>query len=604
MSRLVLPPGMFPAPTGDGKTAVFPKSGIPADLQPAPTGDGEDNAEVIEALRCLAGVQTWPAPANTVETAAQEPEPAPQGPIPPAPPTAPAPPAAPASPPTPAPYFETVDGAIRYLYLTDVDDGIVATTADGHLLARTDEQGKPILDVDGNDELIWVDSDGYEVAPDEPKATKKRDGRLSRLFHLAGTRGHSDTDDAPTVTYYDENGVPIVDFDVTPPGAPPVSDTRKRGKRLVYAAGGVMALTTVTGLLMGIVVGTSRVPAEGAISAEEAAAYRLSTFPVDSASSFAARYLETCLTHGDRVQLQQREARLLSMSAPTAPRNCGWQNDGAEQTVDSVVFNGYTDPVPGYETGEAAHLGFDVILDGEPLAMSVPVWVGPTAGGGTAMQVVGAIGMSPTIPVAQAPLPEQPRNVDQELGAELSNTVIEPFLTAWASSDTRQMNLLMAKDATTNVRNGLAGALTRPDIRTVVAKPNKSVNTGETVFYGDGDYVFVDVTASWTVTASEATQQAGYRMTLVREADRWLVYDIQNGVVDASGSSAGRSGSAGSAGSPRGSGGSSSNTRSGGNSTSGGTTGGSSGGLGSVDDLQSGDGTSSGASGTSSPDSP
>lgn len=590
MSRLVLPPGMFPAPTGDGKIAVFPKSGIPADLQPAPTGDGEDNFEVIEALRCLAGVQAWPAPAPAAGPAVQQPAPEVQEPAQPEHPAAPSPP----------PHFETVDGATRYLYLAEVEDGIVATTADGQLLARTDEQGKPVLDVDGNDELIWVDSGGYEVPPEEPKADRKRDGRLSRLFHLAGTRGHSDSDDTPSVTYYDDNGVPITDFEVTPPGAPPVSNTRKRGKRLVYAAGAVMALTTVTGLLMGIAVGTSRVPAEGAISEAEASAYRLSTFPIDSAASFAARYLETCLTHGDSVQLQEREARLLSMSSGTAPRDCGWQRDGAEQSVESVVFNGYSDPVPGYERGEAAHLGFDVILDGEALAMSVPVWVGSTEGGGMAMQVVGAIGVSPTIPVADAPLPEQPRNVDQELGAELSSTVIEPFLTAWASSDTRQMNLLMAKDATTNVRNGLGGALTQPDIRTVVAKPNKSVNTGETVVYEDGEYVFVDVTASWTVTASEATQQAGYRMSLVREADRWLVYDIQNGVVDASGSSAGRSGSSsGTTGSSR-----SNNTRSGGNSTSGGTTGGDSGGLGSVDDLQSGDDTSSGASGTSSPDSP
>lgn len=602
MSRLVLPPGMFPAPTGDGKTAVFPKSGIPADLQPAPTGAGDDPTEVIEALRCLAGVQVWPAADTSPAPAATEPSP-PAEPDP-APVTATA---EPAPQRTPEQYFEIVAGTTRYLYSTDVEDGTVATTADGQLLARTDEHGKPILDVDGNDELIWVDADGYEVPPEEPNATKpkgksKGEGRLSRLFHLAGTRGHSDTDDTPAITYYDENGVPISDFDVTPPGAPPVSNTRQRGKRLVYAAGAVMALTTVTGLLMGIVVGTSRIPAEGAISPEEAAAYNLSTFPVESASAFATRYLETCLTHGDSVQLQQRQARLESMSAGTAPRDCGWQNDGAEQVVDSVMFNGYADPVPGYGTGEAAHLGFDVVLDGEPFAVSVPVWVGPTEGGGMAMQVVGAIGMSPTIPVAQAPLPEQPRNVDQELGSELSSTVIEPFLTAWASSDTRQMNLLMARDATTNVRNGLGGALTQPDIRTVVAKPNKSVNTGETVVYVDGDYVFVDVTASWTVTASEATQQAGYRMSLVREADRWLVYDIQNGVIDTSGSNVGRSSSSGR---PSGASGSSGNTtRSGGNSTSGGTTGGDSGGLGSVDDLQSGDGTSPGASGTSSPGTP
>lgn len=579
---------MFPAPTGDGKTAVFPKSGIPADLQPAPTGDGDDNAESLEALRCLAGVQPWPAQDSSPEPDAPEPPQAAPEPAAPPPPT---------PQPAPLPYSEAVDGITRYLYLADVDDGIVATTADGQLLARTDDQGKPVLDVDGNDELIWVDADGYEAQPEEPKSLKaKGGGRLSRLFHLAGTRGHSDTDDTPSVTYYDEHGVPISDFDVTPPGAPPVSNTRKRGKRLVYAAGTVMALTTVTGLLLGIFVGTSRIPAEGAISTEEAAAYGLSTFPVDSASAFGARYLETCLTHGDSVQLQQRRAALGSMSASTVPSDCGWQNDGSEQSVDSVAFNGYTDLAPGYETGEAAYLGFDVVLDGDTMAMSVPVWVGPTEGGGMAMQIVGTIGMSPTVPVAQAPLPEQPRNVDQELGGELSNTVIEPFLTAWASSDTRQMNLLMAREATTNVRNGLGGMLTQPDIRTVVAKPNKAVNPGQPVEYEDGDYVIVDVSANWTVTNSEATQQAGYRMSLVREADRWLVFDIQNGVIDPSG--------AGSSGPSEYADGTSSNTRSGGNSTSGGTSGGSSGGLGSVDDLQSGDDTSNGASGTSSPDTP
>lgn len=607
MSRLVLPPGMFPAPTGDGKVAVFPKSGIPTDLQPAPTGAGDDTTEALEALRCMAGAQAWPTPPQAPELPREAPT------QPPAQDTAP-PAAQEAQPPSvvPGPFSELVDGTTRYLYLTDVDDGTVATTADGQLLARTGEDGKPVLDVDGNAELIWVDADGYEVVPPalgDTKASKKeKGGRWSRLLNLAGTRGHSDTDDTPDVTYYDENGVPITGFDVTPIGAPPVNSARKSGKRLVYAAGLVMGTTTVMGLLFGLVVGSSRIPAEGAISADEAAAYRLTTFPVDAASAFAARYLEACLTHGDSAQLQDRQARLESMSAGTAPRDCGWQNDGAEQSVDSIVFNGYTDPAPGYETGEAAHLGFDVVLDGESLALSVPVWVGPTEGGGMAMQVVGTIGISPTIPVAEAPLPAQARNVDQELGATLSNTVVEPFLTAWAASDTRQMNLLMAREATTNVRSGLDGVLTKPNINTVVAKPTKPITAGETIVYEDGDVVFVDVMASWTVTASESTQQAGYRMSLVREADRWLVYDIQNGVVDASANNSSRAGTSrgtSRSGASRGnSGAADSSTRSGGTSTSGGTADGDSGGLGSVDDLQSGDDTSSGASGTSSPDSP
>lgn len=597
MSRLTLPPGMYPAPTGDGKTAVFPKSDIPADLKPARTGDGADHTDALTALRCLAGAAPWPEPAPA------SPEPAPEpAPIAASPELEPQPEAA---PPEPAPRerthlpYELVDGTPRYLHLTHVDDGTVATTADGQLLARTDERGKPILDTDGNDELIWVDDDGYETVPpglDPDHQDKGKPGRLSRLFNLAGSRGHSDTDDTPEITYYDENGVPIRGFDVVPPGAPPVSNTRKAGKRIVYAAGGLTALLTVSGLIFGVALGSSRVPAEGAISSSEAAEYGLSKFPVDSASSFASRYLDLCLTHGDQAQMQNRSTALETMAGGNVSNNCGWQTDGSKQNVDSVSFNGFVDQAPGYDTGQAAYLGYDVVVDGEPLAVSVPVWVGPTEGGGIAMQIVGDLGMSPTIPVAQAPAPSPDQDVDQQLGGNLSDNVVEPFLTAWAASNTRQMNLLTSREASTNVRNGLDGTLTRPKINTVVARPDKATTAGQPTTYVNGDTAVVDVAVTWTMASSEATQKAGYRIYVVQEADRWLVYDIQNGMIDASATSSNSSSSSTDA---------PSSSRSSGSSTSGGSSGGSdSGGLGSVDDLQSGDDSSSEESGTRSPRTP
>ncbi|MFL0579525.1 conjugal transfer protein [Dietzia sp. 179-F 9C3 NHS] len=594
MSRLVLPPGAFPAPTGDGKTAMFPKSDIPPDLEPAPTGDGADATNVREALRCLAGVTAWPESHSA-------PEPAPAAPTSPAPPRA-------GRAPEPALPYEDVDGERRYLHLADVDGGIVATTADGQPLARTDEHGQPIRDTDGNDELIWVDSDGYEVPPPELGSehddSGKKGGALSRLFTMAGTRGHSDTDDAPTVDYYDANGVKISGFDVVPPGAPPVSNTRARGKRLLYAAGGLVGLLTASALVLGVAMGSSRIPAQGAISPSEATAYRLSTFPVESAASFGARYLTACFTHGDSAQMEQRSATLTSMAAGNVARECGWQSGGKTQDASSVVFNGFVAPVDGYETGQAAFLGFDVVIDGEAMATSVPVWVGPTEGGGMAMQIVGDVGLSPTIPVAAAPMPQPSRNVDQELGGELTGSVIEPFLTAWAASDARQMNLLTAREASTNVRNGLDGAVTRPQVRTVVAHPDKPINPSQPVTYDNGDTVTVNVALTWTMSNSEATQEAGYRLYLVREADRWLVTDIQNGMIDNSGSRSSGEGGYNDAPSSRdssSSGGLSSNSP----TTSAGAPGGSSsGGLGSVDDLQSGDDSSTGESGTSRPDTP
>lgn len=599
MSRLVLPAGMYPAPTGDGATAVFPKTAIPAELQPAPTGDGSDSTDVLEALRCMSGAMEWPEatplqPAQPPAADSFTPTDAPAVPASPEP----APSQAPAArqEPVEPDYVEYINGAARYLHQVEVNGGSVATTADGQPLARVDERGNPILDADGNDELIWVDTEGYEALPPEldPDADTppgRVRGRLSSLFYLAGSRGQTSTDDTAKVDYYDKHGVPITDFDIVPPGAPPVSNVRNHGKRLVYGAAGMTALFTVSGLVFGIIVGSSRVPAQGAISANEAAAYGLSTFPVDSASSFGARYLQACLTHGDSAQMQQRQDTLAAMAAPNVASQCGWQSGGNQQAVDSVAFNGYLVPVPGYDIGQASYLGYDLVLDGQPLAVSVPVWVGPTEGGGQGMQVVGDLGITPTLPIAQAPMPRQSTNVDQQLGSELTSSVIEPFPTAWAASDTRQMTLLSARNASTNVRNGLEGALTRPKVGTVVARPDKPISQSGDTVYADGDTAIIDVAVNWTLSESSATQDAGYRLYLRREADRWLVTDIQSGLVDVA---SGRSNTGTSSGGYN----SAPNTSAG---TAGGST---SGGLGSVDDLQSGDDSSSDETGSTTPSTP
>lgn len=553
-----LPPLYHPAAVGDGQVLEVPKR-LPADLRPVanpqpgnPAAD-QSHDQVLLAIKQIAGDAPYDQPETARPRQERESLPATQN-------TPQVTEPAPAR--TPAPdepeelnqeiAYEVIEGTVRYLYQVPHAGGSVATDTGGQHLLRVGPDGELERDDNGGVQLIWVDIDGFECDPPQPNDAPS--GRLDRLLNRVGTRGRTAEDEQPKPQMYDEAGVPITDMEVVKAGAPTSSSNRRRGLKVVALLGGVSFAFGAMVLVVGIVWGSSRVPAAGSISAVEADEYRLTSFPVEQAAAFGADYLRVCLTHGDGTQVAERAAALEAMASPIAAKGCGWESGGNTQQPDSVTFNGEVSEIEGFKTGQAAYLGYNVTMDGERLSYNVPVWIGATEGGGQSTQVIGDIGVASTIPNGEAPNRQPLSGSDVTLAGQLNTSVLQPFFTAWAASDTRQLNLMLAQDASTSARTGMDGVVTRPILESVMAFTDRANVTGEAVDYIDGDTATVETAVVWDVMASKSSQTTGYRVDMVMEGGQWRVVDVSPGLASSqggsnsrasNGSTSGRAGNAG-----------------------------------------------------------
>lgn len=553
MAGPTLPPLFRPTAVGDG-TPFEMSARLPDNWQPVENPDPgsvkscEDSDAITVFLSRIAGQEPFPDPAVASDTTPQAP-------------------ADPADPHTGAdtgadtgavgtyrdhPQFDAdtgemlyilTDGGARYLSQTPHNGGMIATTSAGDPLHATTADGTIARDNDGQPLPIWVNEQGFECDPPTTDPTSPARG-LNRLLTLLGSSGTSDSDDE-RIQAYDGQGVPITDFTVVKAGHRFTDTNRRRGIRM---AGFITAAAAAfAGMLFigGVVLGSQRVPAQGAISPAEATKYQLTDFPVRQATAFGADYLRVCLTHGNKQQMEQRAEVIDKMASPAAERGCGWDNGGNVQTPQQIVFNGTITTIPGYSIGQAAYLGYTVAMDRDTFTVTVPVWIGPTEGGGSALQVVGDIGLSASPPVGVAPNRPPETKIDAQLAATVSSELLETFFTAWGASDAQQLHLVLSPNATTAARNGLDGAVTGPELRNVTAFSDKARTDGQEVTYIDGDTATVHVSVLWTVADSQSTQATGYRVDVVRESGQWRVLDIHSGLVGAGGASNSRVGASG-----------------------------------------------------------
>jgi hypothetical protein len=347
------------------------------------------------------------------------------------------------------------------------------------------------------------------------------------------------TDEHPKV--YDANGVEVGDFDVVRPGAAPTNRRFRRGQRALVVTTTAVIATGVAALIGGVVLGRSAVPAQGALSAADAADYRLTTFPVDAAQAFGQQYLQVCLTHGNADDVKRRQVVLESMSTAGVASACGWTNGGLLQEPVSIVYNGYLQMIDDFPSGQAAYLGYNVSLGGAAYqTVTVPIWV-KRVGTGNDMRIVGDLGITPATRLGQPPTPTLQPGSDDRLAGEITNSVLAPFFAAWGSGDQRQLNLVLAEGATENAKIGMGGAMKDPKITDVRAHSARaeSVGSGKVIPYVDGDRATVTVTVSWMLPASESTQTVGYRVEVVRSGGKWMVRDVRGGSVDIRGGGSG-----------------------------------------------------------------
>ena len=164
-----------------------------------------------------------------------------------------------------------------------------------------------------------------------------------------------------------------------------------------------------------------------------------------------------------------------------------------------MTWDGTVKPMQGaYADGAAAQLGFVVTTaDGRTVGAALPIWVSSTtamrgwcAGGRRHRRGSGRPGRGSTHP-------RRATVTDSTIAESLTRSVLVPFLRAWAVSDPVQLNLVLARDASTAARTGMAGQVTAP----VVNRTQVVVTRGDPKGYRDGDLITAQVGVDWTTRA-------------------------------------------------------------------------------------------------------
>ena len=402
------------------------------------------------------------------------------------------------------------EGKVYYLFVADHKDKKVAATREGHLLQQG---GKPIA----------LDENNYPLPPKKTLWNRILNG---------------DQKDEPEEydVLFDANGIPVTDFEVPRIGQSATPALKSRHRILAGIAGAAVLLAGVT-FVGGLIMGTSRVPAEGAVTAQEAEKYRLSSFDVNGASAFGREYLQICLTHTSEQQRKAREEVLQTMQSSTAVTNCGLVEGGSQQPV-MVNFNGYVEerPAESHGDGEVAYLGFNVAMtDGTFSSRVVPIWAG-TSKGMPSYRVVGNVGEMPALLSDPVQDTDGGFAYDTKVPAELRGP-LQTFFTAWGASRKDDLQAATTSEATGMALEGMHGQVKNPKIAEVKAIPSTAPTNGDSRnpewTYTEGSQVTAITTVEWTKqTASEPiTQQTGYRVTLEYTGGKWVVADLQGGSI-------------------------------------------------------------------------
>lgn len=288
----------------------------------------------------------------------------------------------------------------------------------------------------------------------------------------------------------------------------------------------------------GVSAGSARLVQPSSIGAVDAAAFHLTTFPVDRAIAVGVAYLSLCATHPDAADAAatgDRLAALARLASKGVTPGCGWVGSVPSAPPLAVTWDGSIKPLEGvYAEGAAAELGFVVTTaDARSVRAALPIWVSSSDETATA-RVVGDVALVPVNPASPAPTPTAEPVIDSSIEDSLTGSVLMPFLRAWADSDQVQLNLVLATDATASARTGMQGQLTTP----VITHTRVEVTRGDPKRYRDGDLLLARVGVDWT-TARTGVQRTAYTISLRMTADRWQVTDIDAAAADWAGAASG-----------------------------------------------------------------
>ncbi|WP_411084032.1 conjugal transfer protein [Streptomyces sp. cmx-18-6] len=339
-------------------------------------------------------------------------------------------------------------------------------------------------------------------------------------------------------------------FDVPRPGGRLPST----GRRTHVALRATLLITTCAFALgscgvLGLAVGASSGVQTAALDTEDVDRYRLTEFPTRAAATFAEEYAMLCMTYSPQTA-DTRRATLSRYVSAGVDADCGWSGQGT-QAARLATWDGTVEELAEYGK-HGRYMGVRVKLStGRTTTLSVPVYVKDLAEG-SGLRVAGDVGEMPLPVRGSAPEVDQDDEiVDRALSEQLRAKVLPGYFGAWGASDATAMTRFTTTDASQAATSGLAGALSAPEIRTVVALAPPGAETDDGISYKDGQPVQVRVTVVWGGgTQGGSAQSSGgqgsgaeaisksqrsYRVTVVNTAQGWFIKDIRGGVLDPQG---------------------------------------------------------------------
>ena len=153
------------------------------------------------------------------------------------------------------------------------------------------------------------------------------------------------------------------EFDVPLPGKSlrVVGRTRSWVTRLALI-GAPLVLVGGVAYSCGVSTGSTRVVQSSTISADDASAFHLNSFPAARAAAVGVSYLSLCWTHpdaADTAATADRLAALARMTSAGVTPGCGWAGSTPSKAPLAVTWDGTVKPVAtAYADGAAAQLGF------------------------------------------------------------------------------------------------------------------------------------------------------------------------------------------------------------------------------------------------------
>lgn len=273
----------------------------------------------------------------------------------------------------------------------------------------------------------------------------------------------------------------------------------------------VAALLMAGGLKNILTADNTATPEELAATVQTELGY--TGFPTEAAEAFAVRFTREYLTYDSNGEgTEARQIRLAAYSPDAANSEWGWDGDGKQDVITGPFVATSTKPKDAHYATVTVTAQ---VKTSEWIALAVPIYANDAG----AMIVVG-----PPAFVAQPTLSDMPDrettfDEDSETAALLTEKVFPGFLSAWAASNSTELDRYITPDATVATRTGLLGAVTYASVDEVKIPLGGRTREGT-------------VRVRWATKKSGTFDQT-YTVVVVKNADgNWSVQDIHGITLD------------------------------------------------------------------------